>query len=172
MADFGRKTALIAGATGLVGARCLVRLLNHPAYSRVTALTRAPLPIAHERLLVELVDFDRLPALNIVHEDVFCCLGTTIKKAGSQQAFSRVDHDYPLAVAKIGKAAGRSGSCWSPRSARMHSRECSTAGSRARPSGILLQSVCRSLSPCDLRFCKESARSVGREKRQGCSLQG
>ena len=106
MAEFGRKTALIAGATGLVGARCLVRLLNHPAYSRVTALTRAPLPIAHERLLVELVDFDRLPALNIVHEDVFCCLGTTIKKAGSQQAFSRVDHDYPLAVAKIGKAAG------------------------------------------------------------------
>jgi uncharacterized protein YbjT (DUF2867 family) len=104
--SLGRKTALIAGVTGLVGTRCLVRLLNHPAYCRVTAFTRRPLAIAHERLLVELVDFDHLGALKVVHEDVFCCLGTTIKKAGSQQAFSRVDHDYPLALAKIGKAAG------------------------------------------------------------------
>jgi uncharacterized protein YbjT (DUF2867 family) len=106
MAEVGRKTALIAGATGLVGARCLVRLLNHPAYSRVTVLTRRMLAITHERLRVELVDFDRLLALKVVHEEVFCCLGTTIKKAGSQQAFRRVDHDYPMALAKLGKAAG------------------------------------------------------------------
>lgn len=100
------KHAVLAGASGLVGGRCLARLLDHPAYGRVTVLSRRPLALSHEKLRVELVDFDHLPGLQGHCDDVFCCLGTTIKKAGSQAAFSRVDHDYPLALATLGKAAG------------------------------------------------------------------
>ena len=100
------KHALLVGASGLVGDRCLVRLLDHGAYSRVTVLSRRPLALMHEKLRVELVDFDNLPMPEPPCEDIFCCLGTTIKKAGSQAAFRRVDHDYPLALARLGKAAG------------------------------------------------------------------
>ena len=102
------KHAVLAGASGLVGDRCLARMLVHPAYGRITVLSRRSLALSHEKLRVELVDFDHLPALQGRCDDVFCCLGTTIKKAGSQEAFSRVDHDYPLALATLGKAAGAS----------------------------------------------------------------
>ena len=100
------KHALLAGASGLVGGRCLFRLLDHPAYDRVTVLSRRPLDLSHGKLRVELVDFDHLPALQGRCDDIFCCLGTTIRKAGSQAAFRRVDHDYPLALARLGNAAG------------------------------------------------------------------
>ena len=100
------KYAVLAGASGLVGNRCLARLLAHSAYSRVTVWSRRPLALSHEKLHVDLVDFDNLPALEGHCDDIFCCLGTTIGKAGSQQAFRRVDHDYPLALARFGKAAG------------------------------------------------------------------
>ncbi len=100
------KQALLAGATGLVGERCLARLLAHPAYSRITVWSRRPLSLAHEKLAVELIDFDALPPVPAGCDDIFCCLGTTIRKAGSQQAFRRIDHDYPLALAEKGKSAG------------------------------------------------------------------
>lgn len=100
------KHAILAGASGLVGSHCLARLLDHPAYGRVTVYSRRPLAQAHARLRVELVDFDRLAALEGHCDDIFCCLGTTIRTAGSQAAFRRVDHDYPLALAGLGKAAG------------------------------------------------------------------
>jgi uncharacterized protein YbjT (DUF2867 family) len=100
------KHAVLVGASGLVGDRCLARLLDHPAYDRVTVLSRRPLALSHAKLSVELVDFDGLQSLGERCDELFCCLGTTFKKAGSQQAFRRVDHDYPLALAKLGKAAG------------------------------------------------------------------
>lgn len=100
------RLALIAGATGLVGERCLARLLEHPAYSRITAWSRRPLPQAHAKLAVELVDFDALPSVPAGCSDVFCCLGTTIRKAGTPAAFRRVDHDYPVALAERARAAG------------------------------------------------------------------
>lgn len=100
------KHAVLAGASGLVGDRCLARLLDHPAYDRVTVLSRRPLALSHAKLHIELVDFDGLQSLGERCDDIFCCLGTTIKKAGSQEAFRRVDHDYPLAIARLGKAAG------------------------------------------------------------------
>jgi len=100
------KGALLAGASGLVGDLCLARLLDHPAYDRVTVLSRRPIARAHAKLRVELVNFDDLQPLGECYDDIFCCLGTTIKKAGSQAAFRRVDHDYPLALARLGKAAG------------------------------------------------------------------
>ena len=100
------KHALVAGATGLVGHRCLARLLDHPAYDRVTVLSRRPLALAHAKLHIDLVDFDGLQWLGERCDDIFCCLGTTIRKAGSQEAFRRVDHDYPLALARLGNTAG------------------------------------------------------------------
>ena len=106
LANTRSKSALIAGATGLVGVQCLARLLEHPAYDRVTVLSRRPIARSHAKLHVDLVDFDGLRSLGEHCDDLFCCLGTTIRKAGSQEAFRRVDHDYPLALAKLGKAAG------------------------------------------------------------------
>ena len=69
-------------------------------------MSRRPLALSHAKLRTELVDFDGLRSLGESCDDLFCCLGTTIRKAGSREAFRRVDHDYPLALAKLGKAAG------------------------------------------------------------------
>ena len=101
------RQALLAGATGLVGGHVLTRLLAHPSYSRVEVLVRRELPIHDPKLVQHIVDFERLEAVpGTAAEDVFCCLGTTIGKAGSQQAFRRVDHDFALALANLAKAAG------------------------------------------------------------------
>jgi len=102
------RTALITGATGLVGSHCLRLLLQDSSFTRVIALTRHPLPFGHPRLDARPIDFDKLnDALEGVQaESVFCCLGTTIKKAGSQAAFRRVDHDYPLLLAEWAARSG------------------------------------------------------------------
>lgn len=100
------RHALLAGASGLVGERCLARLLAHPACGRVTVWARRPLAQAHAKLTADLVDFDALPPVPPGCTEIFCCLGTTIRKAGTQAAFRRIDHDYPLALAERGKAAG------------------------------------------------------------------
>jgi uncharacterized protein YbjT (DUF2867 family) len=107
LAESRTKQALLAGATGLVGGHVLTRLLAHSAYSRVDMLVRRELSMRDPKLIQHVVDFDHLETgLNIAADDVFCCLGTTIGKAGSQEAFRRVDHDYPLALCRLGKAAG------------------------------------------------------------------
>jgi uncharacterized protein YbjT (DUF2867 family) len=97
------KIAVIAGATGLIGKQLLSLLLNDPAFSKVKALTRRPLTLKHEKLQNIIIDFDRLEDYSdqLDSDDVFCCLGTTMKKAGSKQTFWRADHDYPLTLAKI-----------------------------------------------------------------------
>src|SRR5262245_5736661 len=100
------KHVVLVGATGLVGDRCLGRLLEHPAYSQVTVWSRRPLSRTHEKLAVELVDFESLPSLPRDCVEVFCCLGTTIRIAGTQEAFRRVDHDYPVALAERARATG------------------------------------------------------------------
>ncbi len=103
------RTAVIAGATGLVGHALLARLLADPAVARVHALARRPLP-PHAKLVACAAEFDALDrALASVpsdaEPDVFCALGTTIRTAGSQAAFRRVDHDYVLALARWAVAA-------------------------------------------------------------------
>jgi uncharacterized protein YbjT (DUF2867 family) len=104
------RTALIAGATGLVGGHLLKRLLASPDYDRVVAVTRKPLGLAHPKLREIVSDFDALE--NIVAssgekaDDAFCALGTTIRIAGSQEAFRRVDYDYVVGFARAAKKAG------------------------------------------------------------------
>jgi uncharacterized protein YbjT (DUF2867 family) len=101
------RTALLAGATGLVGRSCLERLLATGTYERVRVLVRRPVGMSHEKLEELRVDFDALESLSLGPvDDVFVALGTTIKAAGSQEAFYKVDHDYVVATAKLGKRAG------------------------------------------------------------------
>ncbi|WP_341200873.1 oxidoreductase [Metaplanococcus flavidus] len=102
------KSALIAGATGLTGSKLVEVLLDRPEYDRVTVLVRRPLELEHPKLEQIQVDYYRLDDYKKYFQvdDVFCCLGTTIKKAGSQKAFRRVDYDYPVALAELAKSAG------------------------------------------------------------------
>jgi len=100
------RSALLVGATGLVGSFLLQRLLASERTARVIVWARRDIGKPHPKLKVEIVDFERLEQRRVEAEDVFCCLGTTIKQAGSQAAFRRVDHDYPVALAR---AAARDG---------------------------------------------------------------
>ena len=104
------KRVLLAGATGLVGQATLQRALASTAVSEVVAPTRRPLP-AHPKLLNPVVDFDALPgdAAWWQADAVACALGTTIRDAGSREAFRRVDHDYCLAIARHAHAHGAQG---------------------------------------------------------------
>jgi len=100
--------AWIVGATGLVGQILLEKLLLEPSIEKVTAIVRRPLTRTDPKLEVLAVDFEGLEAAlrGRTASVGFCCLGTTIKKAGSQDAFRRVDHDYPLAFGRACAAAG------------------------------------------------------------------
>jgi uncharacterized protein YbjT (DUF2867 family) len=108
MSGNGGRAALVLGATGLVGGHVVDLLLADDAWSRVTLLGRRRLPREHAKLSQTVADFERLDesADAFSAADVFCCLGTTIAKAGSQDAFRRVDHDYPLAAARLASERG------------------------------------------------------------------
>ena len=105
----GRR-ALLAGGTGLVGTRVLARLLADDTWSQVHVIGRRALPggghrdaVAAGRLAEHVVDFGSLvrrPGLPPV-DDVLVCLGTTIRAAGSQAAFRRIDFDAVVAVARV-----------------------------------------------------------------------
>lgn len=100
-------TILLAGATGLVGQAVLNQCLADPRIAQVVAPTRRALP-AHLRLLNPVIDFSALPedAPWWKADAVICALGTTIRDAGSKDAFRQVDHDYPLAVARLAHRQG------------------------------------------------------------------
>ena len=97
------KTAVLAGATGLIGSKLLELLLADPHYDAVIALSRKQLPLDHPKLNSLVVDFDRLRShsTSLAGDDVFCCLGTTMKQAGSKEAFRKVDYEYPVALAAV-----------------------------------------------------------------------
>ena len=103
-----KKTALLLGASGLTGGHCLNYLLNDEHYSQVVALIRRPLAVQHPKLIQQQVNFNKLDdcLAGMQINDVFCCLGTTIKKAGSQKAFYEVDFTYPAEIAKLSFANG------------------------------------------------------------------
>jgi uncharacterized protein YbjT (DUF2867 family) len=101
-----RKVALIVGSSGLVGQLLLKRLLADKNYKKVIILVRTPLALSHERLEQHQVNFQQLDAIEEHVDHVFCTLGTTIKKAGSKQAFKKVDYDYPLTIAQHYQANG------------------------------------------------------------------
>jgi uncharacterized protein YbjT (DUF2867 family) len=103
------RVALVAGGSGLVGRQLLALLLAAPEYSRVHAISRRPLPMDHTRLANRVLRFDaplESQLKGLVVQDAFCCLGTTLRKAGSQSAFRAVDHDLVLAFARAAQTAG------------------------------------------------------------------
>lgn len=103
----GTRSALLAGATGLVGRELARQIAQHQAYSVLHLLLRRPARELEQLPKVRplLVDFEALPALPTV-DDVYIALGTTIKVAGSPAAFRRVDYDYVMNVAQAARAAG------------------------------------------------------------------
>jgi uncharacterized protein YbjT (DUF2867 family) len=99
------RTAAVAGATGLVGNVLVDRLLANDAFDRVLTIGRRPTGRTHPRLTEHAADLLAL-AISESPSDLFCCLGTTIKKAGSQEAFRKVDHDMIVSFAKWGRERG------------------------------------------------------------------
>ncbi len=102
------KSALLVGASGLVGGHCLRLFLEDKNYEKVIAFVRKPMTLQHQKLEQHVVDFDHLEKYSHLAKvnDVFCCLGTTIKKAGSQEAFRKVDFTYPVEIAKVAAQNG------------------------------------------------------------------
>jgi uncharacterized protein YbjT (DUF2867 family) len=95
----------------MVGGFCLQTLLADPSYARVALLNRRMLPIAARlkppSVTQKTIGFDSLGAEDFAGaDDIFCALGTTIRKAGSQEAFRRVDLEYPLGAARLARQAG------------------------------------------------------------------
>lgn len=100
------KTAIIIGATGLVGSTLVKQLLDNPNYSKVVLLLRKPLNISHSKLIQEVINFDELDASKIMGDDLFCAMGTTLAKAGSKENQYRIDCTYPYEIGKIAKVNG------------------------------------------------------------------
>ena len=91
------KTALIIGSTGLIGSELLNLLLESPHYAKVITFVQRDTGIKHPKLTQHIIDFDKPETYKelVVGDDFFCTIGTTIKKAGSKEAFRKVDFEYP-----------------------------------------------------------------------------
>ncbi|HEY0404878.1 MAG TPA: oxidoreductase [Pyrinomonadaceae bacterium] len=102
------RSVLLLGGSGLIGSQCLDLLLRDAAYGRVMALGRKLLPARHDKLEQHAIDFTRLPDFVplLLAQDVFCCLGTTIGKAGSQAAFRQVDFTCTVELARLSAQSG------------------------------------------------------------------
>jgi len=100
----------IVGATGIVGRRALHHLLARPDVARIVAIGRRTLPIQHAKLEWRVVDLRNRPAIaSVLPAGVgvgICCLGTTLKQAGSKDAFRRVDHDAVVTFAEAALERG------------------------------------------------------------------
>ena len=109
MGSNNTRSIALFGATGLVGAECLQLLERESTVERIDVFVRRPLTRQYTaKVAVHVVDFDQpgVWANRLTVDQVFCALGTTIKTAGSQEAFRRVDYEYPLEVARQSRAQG------------------------------------------------------------------
>lgn len=102
------KTALIAGAGGLVGSRLLNQLIHDSEFEIIKTIVRKPLNTGSNKVSELIVNFDELNKYSqkFSADVVFCCLGTTIKTAGSQENFRKVDYTYCVELAKAAKTQG------------------------------------------------------------------
>ncbi len=102
------KVAVLFGASGLIGNCCLRRLLTHQAYEKVISIGRRPMKASHPKLIHYEVDMSQSD--NYRHlmkgDDLFICLGTTMKKAGNRETFYEVDHNMVFTIAKTGSLQG------------------------------------------------------------------
>ncbi len=100
------KTALIIGGTGLIGKQLTHLLVGDKRYHKIILLVREPMNLIHEKMEQVKFDFEKPDTTLVKADDIFCCLGTTIKAAGSKAAFRKVDYGYVLDIAGIGFANG------------------------------------------------------------------
>ncbi len=102
------KTALVAGGSGLVGSEILKLLIQSSAFDRIKIIARKPLGTNNEKVSEIIVDFDELNHFSqrLSADVIFCCLGTTIRTAGSQENFRKVDYTYCFELAKAAKTQG------------------------------------------------------------------
>ena len=102
------KTALLFGGTGLVGRELMKRLFEDWHYNELKVFVRKKMVIKHLHVDVVQIDFDSMDesAAMIKGDDCFCALGTTMKKAGSREAFRKVDYEYVMNIARIAKQNG------------------------------------------------------------------
>ncbi|MED3800354.1 NAD(P)H-binding protein [Lysinibacillus xylanilyticus] len=103
----GMRAAIVVGATGLTGTSLVEQLCKNDEYVSVTVIARRAPAYTHPKLEVKIRNFDTLEEKDIefAHE-LYCCLGTTIKKAGSREEFEKVDFEYPLTIASLAKKRG------------------------------------------------------------------
>ncbi|PLS08562.1 NAD(P)H-binding protein [Neobacillus cucumis] len=104
-----KNKALILGASGLVGKELVKILVQQKRYEKIILLVRRPIEIKESVLELHTVDFNHLGNYSELFNnvtDVYCCLGTTIKKAKTREAFRKVDYVYPLEAAKVAKSRG------------------------------------------------------------------
>lgn len=103
-----QKTALIAGGTGLVGGHLIDYLINNDGYSEIKVLVRKGSSYRNDDVTVLEIEYDQISDFKkqLKADSVFCCLGSTMKKAGSKAQFYQVDFNYPLDLAKIVKENG------------------------------------------------------------------
>ena len=98
-----QKTALLAGASGLIGSQLLPLLLNSERYAKVIVVGRKAVPVMHPKLTQVVTELGKLEdvRLKLIADDVYCCLGTTMKQAGSKEAFFKVDFLYVVQLAAL-----------------------------------------------------------------------
>ena len=104
------KTAIIAGASGLIGRSLTQALLKSEDYDQVILLVRKPIGIQYEKIREQLIDFDELESMGDFPkgDDIFCCLGTTQKKTPNESEYRKVDYDYCYNLAKRSLKEGAS----------------------------------------------------------------
>jgi uncharacterized protein YbjT (DUF2867 family) len=154
-----QKTALIAGASGLIGSHLLPLLLASDRYAKVIAVGRRLVPVVHPKLEQRVLDFDHLEDhdMALIADDVYCCLGTTMRQAGSKDAFYRVDYLYvvKLAALSAGNFAAQLlvvSTCFVPRC-------CSASGARRAPVSGWARRCWGCCAPCCWVRCVSTARS-------------
>jgi uncharacterized protein YbjT (DUF2867 family) len=104
------KTAVVAGASGLIGKELVQKLINSDQYRLIYILSRRKSGPMNPKIRELVINFDQIDSLtfDVPIDDVFCTLGTTMKQAGSQDNFKKVDYQYVVALAKLAKSQGAS----------------------------------------------------------------
>lgn len=97
------RTAIILGSTGLIGSHLLQMLLENDYYERIVTFVRKDSGVKHAKLVEYIINFDKPDLYRdlVKGNDVYCCLGTTIKKARTKENFEKIDAFYPAVFADI-----------------------------------------------------------------------
>ena len=105
-----RKTAVVLGATGLIGQHLVQELLRNDFFTKVRLLVRRPLTLIHPKIDIQVVNFNDekdIAARIDIGDVIFCCLGTTRKKVkGNKTEYRKVDYDIPIITARLGVQHG------------------------------------------------------------------